>query len=166
MKLNRHETGFTLIELLVVIAIIGLLSTLAVVSLNNARQKSRDAKRVADIKQTQTALELYYADKNGYPIGTAVALGAAATDVLCDTAAGFQADATGCGTTYMGQVPKNPTPVYSVATTDYLYSSLAADGATACAAAPCPEYKINFGLEGAVGALTVGSHDARPAGIQ
>ena len=63
----KKQQGFTLIELLVVIAIIGLLSTLAVVALNNARQKSRDAKRVSDVKQIQTSLELYYNDNNGYP---------------------------------------------------------------------------------------------------
>jgi len=63
----RKNKGFTLIELLVVIAIIGLLATLAVVALNSARQKSRDAKRIADIKQIQTALELYFNDNDGYP---------------------------------------------------------------------------------------------------
>jgi prepilin-type N-terminal cleavage/methylation domain-containing protein len=66
----KNQKGFTLIELLVVIAIIGLLSTLAVISLNNARQRSRDTKRVADIKQVQTALELYFNDNNGYPVAT------------------------------------------------------------------------------------------------
>ena len=63
--------GFTLIELLVVIAIIGLLATLAVVALNNARQKSRDARRISDIKQIQTALELYYNDEGNYPVEAA-----------------------------------------------------------------------------------------------
>ena len=67
----KNKKGFTLIELLVVIAIIGLLSTLAVVALNNARQKSRDAKRVADVKQIQTALELFYNDCGGYPVQAA-----------------------------------------------------------------------------------------------
>ena len=47
-QLNRNnKKGFTIIELLVVISIIGLLSTISVVSLNGARIKSRDAKRVS-----------------------------------------------------------------------------------------------------------------------
>ena len=55
---KTNQKGFTLIELLVVIAIIGLLSTMAVVSLNSARQKARDAKRVSDVKQISTVLQL------------------------------------------------------------------------------------------------------------
>lgn len=51
--------GFTLIELLVVISIIGILSTLAVVSLNTSRAKARDARRVSDLKAVSTALEVY-----------------------------------------------------------------------------------------------------------
>jgi prepilin-type N-terminal cleavage/methylation domain-containing protein len=51
--------GFSLIELLVVIAIIALLSTMAVVSLSNARQKARDSRRQGDLKAIQTAVELY-----------------------------------------------------------------------------------------------------------
>src|SRR3990167_7007823 len=62
-----NKKGFTLIELLVVVAIIGLLSTLAVVALSSARLKARDSKRLSDLKQIQTALELYYTDKSEYP---------------------------------------------------------------------------------------------------
>lgn len=61
--------GFTLIELLVVIAIIGILSSVVLASLNSAREKGRDAKRLADIKQIQLALEMYYDDKSLYPSG-------------------------------------------------------------------------------------------------
>ena len=56
----RKNQGFTLIELLVVIAIIGVLASVVLASLNTARKKSRDARRIADIKQIQLALELYF----------------------------------------------------------------------------------------------------------
>jgi len=59
--------GFTLIELLVVIAIIGVLTSIVMVSLSAAKQKSRDARRVADIKTLQLALGLYYNDNVNYP---------------------------------------------------------------------------------------------------
>lgn len=59
--------GFTLIELLVVIAIIGLLSSVVLASLNSARKKGRDARRVNDVRQLQLALELYYDKNNNYP---------------------------------------------------------------------------------------------------
>jgi len=65
--MQKSKKGFTLIELLVVIAIIGLLSTLSVLALNSARAKARDAKRISDVKQLQTALEMYYNDNNDYP---------------------------------------------------------------------------------------------------
>ena len=44
-----NKKGFTLIELLVVIAIIGMLSSLAVVSLNSARNKAKDAQIQSDL---------------------------------------------------------------------------------------------------------------------
>lgn len=59
--------GFTLIELLVVIAIIGLLSSVVFASLNSTRGKARDARRLSDMKQMQTALEFYYDKYDRYP---------------------------------------------------------------------------------------------------
>lgn len=64
---SSDKKGFTLIELLVVIAIIGILSSIVLASLNGARQKGRDARRIADIKQIQLALELYYSANGYYP---------------------------------------------------------------------------------------------------
>lgn len=64
---NARTSGFTLIELLVVIAIIGLLSSVILASLSSARAKSRDARRAADLRQIQLALELYYDTNRAYP---------------------------------------------------------------------------------------------------
>jgi len=68
------KKGFTLIELLVVIAIIGILSSVVVVSLNSARAKARDAKRIADIGEIKKAMELYYDSHNQYPENAAALL--------------------------------------------------------------------------------------------
>ena len=64
---KSNKKGFTLIELLVVISIIGILSSTVMASLNSAREKARDARRLADMAQVKTALELYYDDNNQYP---------------------------------------------------------------------------------------------------
>lgn len=81
--------GFTLIELLIVIAIIGLLATLAIVSLTTAQQKARDTKRIADLKQLQSAVELYFSQSgtNKYPNGLTVWTGASTATSL-ETAIG------------------------------------------------------------------------------
>ena len=62
---GRKNNGFTLIELLVVISIISLLSSVVLSSLNSARAKARDAKRVSDLLQLRTALYLYMNDNGG-----------------------------------------------------------------------------------------------------
>lgn len=69
--LNRRarpiSRGFTLIELLVVVAIIGMLASVVIASLGNVRVKGRDARRIADLQQIRTALELYYSINGEYP---------------------------------------------------------------------------------------------------
>jgi len=63
----RLSRGFTLVELLVVIAIIGILATLLLLQLGVARQRARDVKRIADVNQLRTSVELYYDDNGSYP---------------------------------------------------------------------------------------------------
>ncbi|PLX28805.1 hypothetical protein C0581_00730 [Candidatus Parcubacteria bacterium] len=141
-----NKKGFTLIELLVVIAIIGLLSTLAVVALGSARKKANDSKRLSDVKQVQTALELYYTDNNTYPTTTgSVNLGTGS--YVCLNAAGFAA--SGCTSPYMGLVPAGPGN-----SEFYTYSSAAGT-----------DYVINATLEVGAGNFTVGTVSATPSGI-
>src|SRR3989338_6454199 len=103
-KNSKKSKGFTLIELLVVIAIIGILSSVVLASLNSARKKGRDAKRVAEIQQMQLALELYFDANRQYPL-------------LFDTASIITPG-------YMSAIPLDP--VTSVA---YCYSALQSVGA-------------------------------------
>ncbi|MBP9711039.1 MAG: type II secretion system protein [Candidatus Pacebacteria bacterium] len=63
MFIVSKKRGFTLIELLVVISIIGILSGIVITGLDKARQGGRDARRIADIKNIQLALQLYYTDQ-------------------------------------------------------------------------------------------------------
>ena len=92
----RSQKGFTLIELLVVIAIIGLLSSVVLASLNSARKKGRDARRLTDLKQLQLALELYYDGQTSpaYPVSTTQANTATAL--------------TGLAPAYIAVVPDDP----------------------------------------------------------
>ena len=137
----KKERGFTLIELLVVIAIIGLLSTLAVVALNNARQKSRDARRLSDVKQIQTALELYFNDAGAYPaaLGTTIATGSV---------------------TYMNIVPTNPNPqadgTSCASFGNYTYATQTSNSS----------YTLTYCLGGTTGGIPAGEHTATPAGVQ
>lgn len=105
----KKTKGFTLIELLVVIAIIGILATIVLVSLNSARQKARDTRRIGDLRQVALALEMYYDDNTstGYPGGSEI--------VGCDDWAVMETAIESGG--YMTSVPTDPvnsgTNVYS-----------------------------------------------------
>ncbi len=138
---QKSKKAFTLVELLVVIAIIAILATLAIVALQQARKSARDAKRIADIRQMQTALELYFNDWGQYPdaLGTSIASG---TYV------------------YMNQVPTSPTPADGDcgASNTYAYSTTESGGYIS-------SYTISFCLGSQVGSFSSGSKYATPVGI-
>ncbi len=62
------SAAFTLIELLVVVAVIALLAVLVLFSIENIRAKSRDARRVTDIKSIQEGLAMFHNDYQLYPV--------------------------------------------------------------------------------------------------
>lgn len=143
---NKNQ-GFTLIELLVVIAIIGLLASVVLLALNSARAKSRDAKRLADIRQLASALELFFNDRNSYPTSTPSNLGAAATGLVPG---------------YIGMLPTAPQPADGPCSS--LQNSYTwADTSTSTTAA---YYTLNFCLGAATGGYAAGVHTLTPAGIQ
>ena len=150
--MRSTKKGFTLIELLVVIAIIGILSSVVLASLNTARKKGRDARRIADLKQLQLALELYYDANQSYLV---VASGGV-------TGAGFPTGLDALVTNgFISSIPQDPT---NGGTQVYSYAS--ADGAgAACTAAPCASYVIKGVIEQGASAVPAGDVDGTWAGL-
>jgi len=106
----KQKDGFTLIELLIVLAIIGVLSALIMVSFVGVRQRGRDAQRKANIRQIQSALELYRTDQSNYPANLP-ACGSPLVDpgsgttvympkIPCDPSSGSSYQYQGTSTTY------------------------------------------------------------------
>jgi len=125
-----EKRAFTLIELLVVIAIVGLLSTVAVVSMSGARSKARDAKWLADKNQIIKALNLYYSDHDAWPssAGTFRCFGAP-TSELCwgGGYSGLDSLVTDM-TTYMAQFPTTGATSGNLAYNRFIYNSNIAFG--------------------------------------
>lgn len=62
-----YKKGVTLVELFVVFAIIGILSGIVLFISGQVRKKARDAQRLQELRQLQTALQVYYEDNGKYP---------------------------------------------------------------------------------------------------
>ncbi|KKS40513.1 hypothetical protein A3H03_00030 [Candidatus Kuenenbacteria bacterium RIFCSPLOWO2_12_FULL_42_13] len=143
--LIKDQRGFTLIELLVVIAIFALMANITMISLDRAKRESRDTKRMSDVNQLRSALQLYIMDKGTYPDGDGIALGSATRAVL-DTRGWAASPPT--MPVFMPTVPRDPkkinqpeSPCTDVSTSpcDYGYTFLSADS-----------YAMYFYLEGKV----------------
>lgn len=132
--------GFTLIELLVVIAIIGLLASVVLLALNGARAKSRDAKRIADVRQMASAFELFYNEYFSYPTNASMLY---------------------LTPTFIGAIPGNPSPNDGTcATTNpngYVYTPSSTNASV---------YALSFCLGNKTGTYNAGPHTLTQSGVQ
>lgn len=93
----RKKNAFTLIELLITISIIGILFSITIFALNQARSSGRDGKRQADLQAIASALEIYRSDCGVYPT--------ASSNQVPNPLVGSGVCA---GNTYMQEVPQDP----------------------------------------------------------
>jgi len=163
--------GFTLVELLVVGIVVGLLIVSALMVLGSARQKARDAKRLVDVRELRSSLQSYFNDRDAYPTGTNLMLGAGkdcGTGTTCTAISSTNGIAsTAAGTIYMTTINSDPSaPVAAKCTSNsgsvcnYSYSVVnVGTGAVA------DGYEIYFFLEAPIGGLANGLNCATEAGV-
>jgi general secretion pathway protein G len=116
----KSQRGFTLIELLTVIAVIAVLTGILSISYLGVRQRARDAQRKSDLKQIQSALELYRADVDQYP----------SAGLLTTCGVAFAGPS---GAVYMQKIPCDPKNTtapyfYNPTTTTYTLASCLENG--------------------------------------
>ncbi len=119
----KRNSGFTIIEMLIVVTILAMLAGVLVPVLEDAGASARDARRAADLKAVQSALEAYKRENGTYP----------STDNgwLTDAPAGNPpADPYGPNgyipglvPNYMQTLPKDPDSNYPNADAGYYYRS-------------------------------------------
>jgi len=114
-------------------------------SLDEARNKARDARRLADVRQIQTALELHFNDNGRYP-----------------TATNGQPTPTDGGkykfSSYIANYPQSPEPLDGTCTVEnnkYNYQQVGNDS-----------YKLTFCLGNDAGGFKAGVMEASPSGIK
>ena len=125
MKIESKQSGFTLIELLVTIAIISVLTGFVMSNLMGGRIRARDGQRKADLRQIQSALEMYRSDFGYYPN----------SNIPVSPCGG---SFTGGTTTYMQKISCDPKTA-----TAYTYTPLGVCGTGSCT------YQISACLENA-----------------
>ena len=148
--MSAKNSGFTLIELLVVIAIIALMSSIVLVSISTAREKSRNAKRVSDMTQLQKAMDLYFNDNGTYPtLSSGMALSSWNSSILVPK--------------YLKAVPVTVLPADPgcTATNDYYMQPNVAGSQFVTST-----FIVTFCISGQVGTLPAGQHTITQLGIQ
>jgi len=127
-KIKNCHKGFTLIELLIVIAIIGVLATLLMVNFIGVRQRARDAQRKSDLRQVQSALEIYRSDNSSYPNGNTkvdeiFSCPPSAPPAACTGSTNCFGNSPSCSSVYMKTLPIDPGGAGSFNGGSYYYQS-------------------------------------------
>ncbi len=120
MKMKR-QAGFTIIEMLIVVTILAMLAGILIPVLEDAAKSSRDARRAADLKNVQAALESYKRVVGTYPntgdewFGDMSDNGGYGYDI-----AGYIPNVV---PDYLPALPKDPDSRYPTASAGYMYRS-------------------------------------------
>jgi len=124
--------------------------------------KARDSRRLSDISQIRVALEMYYADLGGYPLGDKIAIGGKCFQIDSRrTYAKFLDECWDEGTILMAQVPSNPLPRTDgdCPDRDYIYEY------SYDPAKDIQSYTLKYCLGVGTSTISAGEHQATPEGL-
>jgi prepilin-type N-terminal cleavage/methylation domain-containing protein len=125
---TKLQRGFTLIEVLTVVAILSVFASVIYALGVKAQARANDVRRIADLTQVKTSLELYYNDYRSYPntlvSGSRKWYGNCAIDQTWGVGGKSTTGGTGyipsLAPTYIPVLPVDPKPLTNFC---YLYSS-------------------------------------------
>lgn len=95
--MTERDKGFTLIELLISIAIIGIIFSIVIVYMSDARGRGNDTKVKAQLSRTRSTAELYFSNNNNSYNGSAGNISGPCNtpnSMFTDTASGMATYAT------------------------------------------------------------------------
>jgi type II secretion system protein G len=109
---RRRQSGFTLIELMVVVAIIGVLSSIGMVNVRQALEKSANSVRKETLSALRTAIYNYYLDNGRFPSGGPGATVVSGIEIYAKGSGGGYPNVEewipGLGSKYLKNLPKDP----------------------------------------------------------
>lgn len=134
--------------------------------LGDAQAQARDAKRISDMRQMVSVLELYFNDCGEYPAGTGIVLGLGAKTLVSPLELGDSCEGYGFGSekegkSFLGVVPTAPTPADGTCSEEintYRYSGKQVDGRY-------QGYELTTCLGGPTGGFEAGPIMSSEAGI-
>ncbi|MBI4363242.1 MAG: type II secretion system protein [Candidatus Doudnabacteria bacterium] len=145
------KQGFTLIELLVVVTIIGLLSSVIMVALGNARLKARDARRLSDMQQIKSGMDVYFSLGSGY------------SDAASWNTAQTNGSILACSGTDVLRVPQDP---LHIGNPGFVYTyTPGGNSSSGCGGTVYSTYKVQFQTEGPTSLGPPTTYYLSPAGI-
>ncbi len=106
-KKAKPNAGFTLIEILIAISIIGIVFAVIISSATSIQKSTRDAQRQSDLRNIQSSLAQYYADRNYYPD----VIDLSTATIFTDCTGWYKYSGGSCtpSKNYLSSLPKDPT---------------------------------------------------------
>jgi len=141
----HSRRGFTLVEAFFVMLFITIFTSLSLGYIQKVRQEARDVRRLADMNQLRSALELYSHSQDSYPLGKNILIGRESSAL----------DARGWSTqpqdpVYLARTPIDPLP----SATDPCVKNVAQPCAYSYSNSASTDYSIRFYLEHGVPPLS------------